>query len=216
MFARSLFARAPVLLLSVFLGGCLSDKGVNEDSASEMEAAFTLDPPEAGLGTSARVAVRANQSRFRQDSTDVDFGEGVTVLSITVTDSWTTLVDIEIADDAETGLRDVILTMRAGEVTLTDAFRIVQSSFTVSPENGKIGETLEVQIEGKNTQWLSGRTWVSFGDDIDIMEFTVFSETVAVASLAIGSEAAPGARDVYTEDGPKIVTMHGAFVVDRV
>jgi hypothetical protein len=44
----------------------------------------------------------------------------------------------------------------------------------------------------------------------------VFSETVAVASLAIGSEAAPGARDVYTEDGPKIVTMHDAFAVDRV
>ena len=146
MFARSLFALSSVLLLGVLLGGCPSDKGVNEDSAVEVEAAFTLTPPEAGLGTSARVSIRANQSRFRQDSTEVDFGEGITVNSVTVTDSWTTLVDIDIAEDAETGLRDVLLTMETGEVTLTDAFRVVQSSFTVSPANGKIGETLEVKI----------------------------------------------------------------------
>ncbi len=214
---RPAFAVIALLFVFVLGAGCSRDKGsTTSDSASEVEAAFTLDPPQAGVGTSVRVSLHASQSRFRQDAIDVEFGEGVEVTGVTVTDSWTTLVDLVIAENAETGPRDVTIDLEGNEVVLEVAFRLVQSSFTVSPANGKIGESLDVELEGKNTQWLAGRTWVSFGPGIDVLEFTVYSDTFASANIAIGSNSAPGARDVYTEDGPKLVTMHDAFVVDRV
>jgi hypothetical protein len=71
-------------------------------------------------------------------------------------------------------------------------------------------------ITGTNTEWLGGRTWVNFGDGVDVLELTVLSGTLMEATIAVHADGHPGLRDVFTEDGPKVVTAYDAFTVDRV
>ncbi|MEC7242653.1 MAG: hypothetical protein VXW32_15585 [Myxococcota bacterium] len=187
-----------------------------EDSGELGYTSYQIDPPEAGLGTEVTVAVRSSRSQYVFGETGLDFGEGIEVNNVTVQDGWTVVADLSIAEDAANGLRDVTLDIGGREVVLEDAFRVVLSSLAVAPDNGMIGETVDVQLTGTNTKWLAGRTWVSFGQGVDVLDFTVVSETFATARVAIGPDASPGLRDVYTEDGPKIVTAYDAFQVDRV
>lgn len=200
------------------LGVACSDKGGDtaEDTAGPGYTTYQIDPPEAGVGTEVRVAVRSSRSQYVFGDTALDFGEGIEVSNVTVQDGWTVLADLVVAEDAENGLRDVTLGIGDREVLLENSFRVVLTSLEVSPDNGMIGETVDVQLNGKNTQWLAGRTWVSFGQGVDILEFTVVSQTFATARVAIGPDASPGLRDVYTEDGAKIVTAYNSFQVDRI
>ena len=204
-------------LLLVIAPAC-SDK-VSETPVETGEAGYTayeIDPPEAGIGTEVSVAVRSSRSQYLFGDTDLDFGEGIEVNNVTVQDGWTVYADLTITEEAPNGLRDVTLSIGERDVVLEDSFRVVLTSLEIAPDNAMIGETVDVQLTGKNTRWLAGRTWVSFGQGVDVLEFTVVSETFATARLAIGADAAPGLRDVYTEDGPKIVTAYDAFQVDRV
>jgi hypothetical protein len=202
----------------IFVGPGCNDKDSTglEETGEVGYTTYQIDPPEAGVGTDVRVAVRSSRSQYIFGQTHLDFGEGIEVSNVTVQDGWTVLADLSISEEAENGLRDVTLDIGSREVLLEDGFRVVLTSLEVSPDNGMIGETVDVQLTGKNTQWLAGRTWVSFGQGVDVLEFSVISETFALARVAIGPEAAPGLRDVYTEDGPKIVTAYDSFQVDRI
>ena len=199
----------------VALAGC-SDKGDSAALAAAEEAAdFTLEPPEGGQGQTLDLSLRASRSSFVFGETELDLGEGVTIDSLTVDDGWSAVATVTIAEDAEAGLRDAAILIEGDTTTLTEAFRVRNDSFSISPDNAKMGETLQVQIYGENTEWLSGRTWVDFGDDIDVVEFTVYSETYAEARVAIEADATPGWRDVWTEDGAHVVTLYDGFLVDR-
>jgi hypothetical protein len=204
--------------LLVLWGPACTDKdsGQIEDSGELGYTTYHIDPPEAGVGTEVQVAVRSSRSQYVFGDTYLDFGEGIEVSDVTVQDGWTVLANLVIAEDAENGLRDVTLSIGDRDILLADGFRVVLTSLEVTPDNGMIGETVDVQLTGKNTQWLAGRTWVSFGQGVDILDFTVVTETFATARIAIGADSSPGLRDVYTEDGPKIVTAYDSFQVDRV
>ena len=204
------------LLLVTGIGCADKDEGAAPDSGELGYVSYQIDPPEAGVGTEVTVAVRSSRSQYLFGETGLNFGEGIEVNDVTVQDGWTVIADLVIAEDAVNGLRDVTLDIGGREVLLEDSFRVVLSSIEVSPDNGMIGETVDVQLTGTNTQWLAGRTWVSFGQGVDVLDFTVVSETFATARVAIGADASPGLRDVYTEDGPKIVTAYDSFQVDRV
>ena len=210
------FAALSMALLIVFVSGCSDKADTGVDTADIAGLSYTVEPPEAGVGTELSVSIIANSSHFSFGASEVDFGEGITVNSVMVEDGWTLSANISIDAEAETGLRDLTVHVNGSNEPIIDGFRVVNSSLEISPSNGMIGETVEVSITGTNTQWLAGRTWVGFGDAIDVLEFTVISETQAEAKIAIRSDAAPGLRDVYTEDGQKVVTLHDGFQVDRV
>ncbi|MCB9743229.1 MAG: hypothetical protein H6741_14405 [Alphaproteobacteria bacterium] len=207
---------ALVLLPLLVVTGCNKDAAVEDSADDSPTSTFTLSPPMGGLGTSMSVALEADYSAFRFGSTTVDFGEGIRVDALTVLDGWSAIADITIEPEAETGRRDVLLTIEGRERNLNNAFRVVEESFVVSPDRGRLGETVDIEITGSGTHWLQGRTWVNFGDGIDVLEFTVLSETFAEATISIEADASPGLRDPYTEDQGKIVTAYGGFTVDRV
>jgi len=214
MLRKALYSAMALFLVAI--GPACDDESLIETAEETSQLTFSIDPPEGALGTSMRVTASASRSGFSLDDTQVDFGAGVTLESVTVVDGWTAFADIEIAADAETGRRDVTLAIDGTEHVLAKAFRVNASTFTVSPENARIGETVDVEIVGTNTEWLGGRTWVNFGDGIDILELTVLSGTLMEARIAVRSDAHPGSRDVFSEDGPKVVTAYDAFTVDRV
>jgi len=214
MLRKALFT-VLALVLVVVAPSC-QDESIDTDQPESSALTFSIDPPEGALGTSMRVTVSASRSGLSLEETSVDFGEGITVESVTVIDGWTAFADIDIALDAETGKRDVTLAIGETEHVLAKAFRVNSSTFSVTPDNARIGETIDVEIVGTNTQWLGGRTWINFGDGIDVLELTVLSETILEATIAVRSDAHPGTRDVFTEDGPKVVTAYDVFTVDRV
>ena len=207
---------ALMALFVVGLGPACDGETLLGEEEESTQLSFTVDPPEGAVGASMRVTVSASRSGFDLEDTTVDFGEGISVASVTVVDGWTTFADIEIAVDAETGKRNVTLDIDGREHVLANAFRVNASTFSVSPANARIGETVEVEIAGTNTEWLGGRTWINFGEGVDVLELTVLSGTLLQATIAVRADAYPGERDVFTEDGPKVVTVYDAFTVDRV
>ena len=68
-----------------------------EDSTTEDPAAlsqFEVYPPEGAQGARQTVVIEATESTFRYGETDVLFGQGILVESVTVDDGWTVLADI--------------------------------------------------------------------------------------------------------------------------
>ncbi|MCP4806657.1 MAG: hypothetical protein GY913_29145 [Proteobacteria bacterium] len=208
-------ARAAAFLLVplTILAGCTP-----EDTSEEEEAGysfFEVHPPEGAQGMDAEVVITADRSTFDFANTNVFFGQGIVVNSVTVTDGWTTIADVTIEPDAEIGKRAVQAAV--GDLTYeVGNFRVVGESFTVSPDRGKIGETVDVTLEGHNTHWKDGRTWVNFGDDVDVLDVQVLAEELVQVEISIDGDAVPGMRDVWTEDGGKIVTRYDGFQIDRV
>jgi len=186
------------------------------DSDEPVEFELLLEPGEAGRGATLDVTVRANISTFRFGETTVDLGEGITVESVTVLDVFETVARVLVDPDAPLGAHDVTINVGSLEpYVLDEAFTVIPQSFAVDPDNGKMGETLYVALVGTETAWADGYTFASFGDGVDVLDFTVFSEGFAEARISIRPDAPPGPRDVAMQDGPTVVTHYDGFTVDR-
>ncbi len=204
-----------VLIAALFtLGaGCQADN----DTAVEQqeEARYELHPSVAGRGTSVDVELRATRSSFVFGDTELDLGEGVTIESVTVHDGYRATARILVDPAAELGPRDADIWVAGRKVVLDDGFSIILESFYIQPDNAMMGETVTVAIAGTSTAWESGYTWASFGDGVDVIDFTVISETIATATLSVRPDTRPGLRDVTMESGPEVVTLYNGFLVDR-
>ncbi len=211
---KSAFTLAALLTIA----GCKTDTSANDTAAVDPDtapASYELSPPTGAAGTSMTVTVESTRSTFRFGDSWIDLGDGITVDSITVKDGFTAEADITIDPTAEVGGRDALVTIGELEVTLEESFSIVDQSFVIDPDNGKMGEALRVALVGQGTGWQQDFTWVDFGHGVDILDFDVLSPTLAEAWIAIHPDAPPGSRDVATENGPVVTWRYKGFTVDR-
>lgn len=129
MFRRLMRTLPPVLLVAV-LASC----GGTDPSASGVF-------PAAGfLGRQMRVQISGDATEWGA-STKVNFGEGVTVDSITVSSPTALFANITISDTAPVGLRDVVVT-GGDNVTLQEAFEIespISITFRGNAAQGSVG-----------------------------------------------------------------------------
>lgn len=206
-----------VTLGSVLLAsGCTNEPEPTEGEGGPSASLFEVSPPAGSQGRSMTVAIEADRSVFSYGETSVAFGQGIRVDQVTVDDSWTLLADISIDPDAELGKRDLQIDVGGLSYLVDGGFRVSGETFDIEPERGKIGESMTVTLAGQNTRWKDGRTWVNLGDGVDVLDVQVLSETLLEADISIEGDANPGFRDVYTEDGGKVVTLYSGFQVDRV
>lgn len=208
-----------LLLVPLLTVACENpDKDASSDDSGDAVAyGLTVHPGLGGQGTSLEVELEASASFFDYEGVaSADFGEGITVDEVTVLDPWTAVATLTIDDDAEVGARDVTALMGSSELTRADGFQVIAESFTLDPDTAYMGETVEVTFLGRNTSWESGITWPVFGDDIEVLDFTVLSETLSAATLVVNPDALPGWRDVDMTEGPETLTLYDGFKVDRV
>ena len=203
-----------VFALTMF-SACKADKG--DDAGDAGGNGLAIYPAVAGQGVTLEVDLDASSSFFEFGKTGADFGEGIVVDSVDVDDGWGARATIVVEPDAELGSRDVIIDVDGAETTLASAFTVIDQSFVLDPDSAMMGETVDVALVGRNTSWAGGVTWPNFGDDITVQEFTVLSETLAEARVAIDTDAIPGWRNVVMDNGGgDLVTLYDGFKVDRV
>lgn len=205
-------------LLCLPILACGPDKARETgDEVESTTSSLLVIPPLGGLGSTLEVELDSESSFFERDGTlTADFGPGITVTAIEVDDGWNARATIEIAEDADLGARDVSVDMDGSALTKTDGFEVISRSFSLDPGSGRMGETVEVTFLGHNTDWTSGVTWPTFGDDIEVLDFTVLSESLATGEIVIESDALPGLRNVNMTEGTDVLTLYDGFRVDRV
>lgn len=187
------------------------------DTAAVADSDLLVTPPVGGQGTTVTVKLETSRSFFNYSGViTADFGDGVVVDDVTVTDGWTAVADLTIEPDAELGGRDVSVDMDGTNLNLADGFEVISQSFEVDPGSARIGETVDLTFLGHNTDWSSGVTWPVLGDDIEVLDFTVLSNTLATGSVVIAPDAIPGLRDVTLAGGGESLTLYDGFKVDRV
>jgi hypothetical protein len=207
---------------ALLLVACNGDKNKDDTGAAGSgTAALALYPPVGGQGTSMEVRFDADVSTFAFENTSVQFGEegdsDIQVLAVNVDDGWGARATINIDQDAELGARSVTIRSANRNHTLTDSFTVISESFRIEPETVRIGETVDIDLVGVNTEWVGGVTWPSFGEGIDVNEFSVLSESLATATLSVSPDTAPGWRNVVMDNGGgDLVTLYDGMKVDRV
>lgn len=207
------------ILLPLLAFACTDKDTADPDLGTDTEAPvglrFSVSPNNGGTGTSMDVVFTSSRAAFEFGDTEVDFGEGIVVDAITVQDSFQTVARISIDVDAEVGDRDILMDIAGEETLLTDVFSVIDQSFLIEPANGKLGETMFVDMVGINTDWEDGRTWTNFGPGIRVLDYRVIAPNLATARIAIRPDSPAGPRDVSIEEGPEVVTLFDGFTVDR-
>lgn len=203
-------------ILALGLASCQeASKADNGGLINPAELSYSLHPNVAGVGTTVDVMLESTRSSFAFGATSLELGEDIQVLSVTVFDGYSAVATVEVLPTAVVGMRDATITIENQDTVLTEGFQVIAESLRIDPDNAKMGEMVEVAIVGTATDWEEGYTWVSFGDDIDVLSFSVLSPSLSTATISVRPDAAPGFRDVSVEEGGSVLTLYEGFTVDR-
>ena len=147
-----------------------------------------------------------------QSTTDVSFGEGIQVGSISTGNGTQIRCSITIAETAAGGPRDIWVTTAAGMIPLAAGFTVAVAPdlATVEPNSGNLARTLDVIITGSG---FSMATNVGFGDNVTVESYTVEGPSRLIARISIASDASTGARDITITTPGGTGILPGGFTV---
>jgi len=138
-------------------------------------------------------------ANFIPDISSVNAGDGITINSISVTNSTNLTANIRIAAAANTGTRQLSITNSGpgGGTSSSLAFGINNPAPIITsllPNAGLRGQTLQVAVIGAN--FINGVSHINFGPDITINSVTFNGAAQMTASITIGTNVAAGAREI--------------------
>ncbi len=166
--------------------------------------------------TIASVALVGQFTHFGGTSV-ADFGLGITINSLTVSDATHASANITIQPAATIGAHNVIVTTGGEMVTLTNGFTVTSGTpvlVSATPNSGQQGATIaSVALVGQFTHFVQGTSTVDFGALITINSLTVTDSTHASANITIQAAAAVGAHNVTVNTSGEIVTLTNGFTV---
>jgi RHS repeat-associated protein len=153
---------------------------------------------------------------FAQGSTQVSFGSGVTVNSITVTSATSVTASISVAANAPIGPSAIKVTTGTQIVSLANGLSVTAGLpvlTVVSPNTGQQGTGLTVSVTGQYTHFVQGLSQVSFGPDISVNSTSVGSATSLVANVVISSSASAIPHTVTVTSGSEQASLPNGFSV---
>jgi len=156
----------------------------------------------------------------RGSITQVDFGAGIIVSSVTVNSPTSLTAVLNIDPSAPTGPRPITI---SNPITGCDT-QVFNSGFTVTagaliletvnPNAGQPGQqNLSVVLTGSGTNWVQGKTTADFGAGITVGSLTVTSPTSAIAVLNIRADMPVGGQTVTMTTGSEVETRANGFIV---
>jgi len=182
---------------------------------------LSVTPNEMARGTTTTVTLYGQGTAF-DDSSQVDFGSGVTATVTAYTPERLT-VNVKASDTATIGYRHVAVTTHGVTVTndakavgllLINASDIagLPQITQVTPVFGAQGQTLTLELVGKDVAWLAGQTELQL-TGIEVLNTTVNSPTMLQAQIRIPENALLGSRDVYAMTGGQTAVRFAGFAV---
>jgi RHS repeat-associated protein len=180
---------------------------------------LSIVPPSGTQGQqNLSVAITGQNTSFAQGTSQLSFGAGITLTSLSITDATHLLAQITIDPSAAAGLRSVTVTTGAEVATLANGFTVAAISVTpvistISPTAGPQGQGGQVTVTGLNTHFAQGTSTLDMGPGITVSSVTVTCPTCLSAQVAIATTAPTGPRDVTVTTGTEVVTLTGGFTV---
>jgi hypothetical protein len=209
--------RTPSLLLCLVLAAAAGCAGLEDgEGAFTTGASIELVPDSASVGVPRNVEIWGQGTDWQPGEVAVDFGQGVDVPVLIVDSSFHLTAQVIVAEGAQPGSRDVLLTWPRGEVLVHNGFVVEQGSIAVSPNRAALGETLQVEVTGWQTDFRVNHTVISFGPSVDVLEANVLSSSRLRATVHVPLQSEPGPADltVYNPGG-QVYTLASGFMVDR-
>jgi uncharacterized repeat protein (TIGR01451 family) len=163
------------------------------------------------------VTIIGQFTHFVQATSQVSFGNGVTVTALTVNSPTSAAAIISVDYSAKVGPRNVTVTTGGESATLLNGFTVSAPTpllVSVAPGNGQQGQrNLSVALTGQFTHFLPNVTQASFGAGVTVASLIVTSFTSATAVVNIDSAAAPGVRTVSVTSGLETESRSNAFTI---
>jgi hypothetical protein len=186
---------------------------------------ITVVAPAFGTqGQTLNVDLTATDTNFSQGITYANFGDGVTVNYLTVTDATDAQANITISNTTPVGGRTITL-VTGGEfaVSTSGVFQIGPNNATlvsVSSSSSSVVPVSEPQswqgqvfLTATGTHFLQDATQVSFTGGILVGEVLVTSPTTATVDVAVQANATIGLQNATVWTGGEIASLNNAFAV---
>jgi hypothetical protein len=208
--------------------------GGGTETASLLSAFILADPNNAhtitgvtpafgSQGQTLNVNLTAVGTNFVQGTTYANFGDGITVNYLTITDATDAQANITISNTAVINPTNynsyrTITLVTGGEYATSSsmAFQIGPNNDTllsVTPNSSGQGWNGTVSLTASGTHFLQDATQVSFTGGIIAGNVQVTSSTTATADIAVPSNAIVGLQNVTVSTGGEIATLANAFTV---
>ncbi|MFZ1086684.1 MAG: Ig-like domain-containing protein [Terracidiphilus sp.] len=185
-----------------------------------------LSPATGSQGQTLNVALTATGTHFVQGTTIANFGDGVNVNWLTITDPTDAVANITISNWTPVGLRTVTLAT-GGEFAVTGydtenapagvpTFQINANNATllgVSPNSEGQSWAGPISITASGSHFVPNGTQVSIGGGVIVGDVNVLSPTTATAQIAVPANATPGTWNVTVSTGGEIESLASAFTV---
>jgi hypothetical protein len=176
-----------------------------------------VSPPTGHQGdTNLSVHLTGLNTHFINGTSTANFGAGITVNSLSVSDSTDAIANISIDPGATIGSRSVTVTTNAETATITGGFSVLAGLpqlVSATPNSAQAGSTLNVVINGEFTTFQQGFSTVAFGPGITVNSVAVSSIAQLTANISINSNANLGSRDVTVTTNSQSETLSGGFTV---
>ncbi|HEX3985959.1 MAG TPA: Ig-like domain-containing protein [Acidobacteriaceae bacterium] len=173
-------------------------------------------------GQTLNVSLTAAGTNFVQGTTFVNFGDGVTVNSLTINDATDAMANITISNTTPVGYRTITM-VTGGEFATSvpgpsgnPIFQIGPNSaalLSISPNSEPQGFTGQVTLTALGTHFLQDATQVSISGGVIVGDVQVTSATSATAQVAVPSNAAVGVNNVTVATGGEIAALSASFTV---
>jgi len=197
-----------------------------EGDASEavsVDVAFSeitdVSPAMAYQGDEARVSITGHNLLLVGGEVGLDFGQGVTPDEVEVRDVDAAVVTLTIAEDAEVGLRDIVLSSGEVDLTVTDAFEVLDGAerprlVSVTPEAIKQGAEAELTITTAGD--IGDTLSLSLGDGVVVEAVEKTGEDTLLATVVVDPSAALGERSLTVDDSLRLLTGASVTVETRI
>ena len=180
------------------------------------------------------VAITATGTNFSQGVTYANFGDGISINSLKITDATDAVANISISNTTPIGYRSITLVTggefatsvlspqgnpifqigpNAATLTGVTLYSTATSSCTNTPVVEPQGFSGAVCLTATGTHFLQNATLVAITGGVLVGDVQVTSPTTAVAQIAVQASATIGLQNVTVSTGGEIATLNNSVTV---